>query len=360
MNKSADLNNQIPKYKRNNFNILRFFGAVLVIVGHMYHILGIPSFTLGGQAMSTIGVEIFFLISGYLIMQSYTRDSNVLHYAMRRFFRIIPGLAFLSLLTVFVIGPLITTLSAKEYFCNSGTWIYLKNIALYPIYNLPGVFEHNVYPVAVNGSLWTLPVEASMYILLPITLFIGTKFRHKKLILICATIMLEVLHVFFNGFHPNTRIVIYGTSIIDSLPLPPYFFAGTLFALPEMKKYLNLQLASAILAVSLILQLSYLESDILMLIALSYFVFSFALSQEPFFARCFSKNDYSYGIYLYAFLVQQILASMLKPYRISLNMYLLLSFIGSFLFAFVSWHLIEKPAQNLCKKLCLVCKIKAA
>ena len=351
MNESAALKNQLPGYRQNNFNILRFFGAVLVIIGHMYHILGLPVLSLGGQAISTIGVEVFFLISGYLIMQSYTRDSNVLRYAMRRFFRIIPGLAFLSFLTAFVIGPLITTLDVKTYFLNPGPWIYLRNIALYPIYNLPGVFEHNIYPVAVNGSLWTLPVEVSMYVILPIILFFGSKLKHKEITLIAFFILITVLHIVINGFYPSARVVVYGTSLTDALTLAPYFFMGSLFALPEMKKHLNLQLASVLLALSLVLQLSYVKSDLLMLVALSYFVFSFALSPEPFFAKCFSKNDYSYGIYLYAFMVQQLLASVLRPYKITLNVYLLLSFIGSFLFAFVSWHLVEKPAQDLCKKL---------
>lgn len=342
---------QIPDYKRNNFNILRFFAAILVIVGHMYHLLGLPVLTLGGQAVSTIGVEIFFLISGYLITQSYIRDSNALRYGMRRIFRIIPGLAFLSILTAFVFGPLLTSLDSKAYFSNPNTMLYLKNILLYPVYCLPGVFENNIYPNAVNGSLWTLPVEVSMYIILPVVLYLGTKIGHKRVVLSSAAALVLICHLIVNGYHPNVRIIFYGTSLADALTLAPFFFVGALFSLPEIKKLLNIQLASVLMIGVMVVQVSYINTEILMLIALSYFVFSFALSQKPFFAKCFSKNDYSYGIYLYAFLIQQILTSKLKQYNLTFNTYLILSVVGSFFFAFLSWHLIEKPAQKLGKKI---------
>lgn len=342
---------QISDKKRNNFNILRFFAAILVIVGHMYHILGLQVLTLGGQAVSTIGVEIFFLISGYLIMQSYTRDSNVLRYALRRLFRIIPGLAFLSILTVFVFGLLLTTLDAKAYFSNPGTMLYLKNILLYPIYGLPGVFEHNIYPNAVNGSLWTLPVEVSMYIVLPAVLYLGAKIKHPKAILSTIAAIVLICHIVVNGYHPGIRVVVYGTSLTDALTLAPFFFVGALFNFPEIKKLLNLQLATVLMIGVMTVQVSYIKAEILMLTALSYFVFSFALSPEPFFAKCFSENDYSYGIYLYAFLIQQILVSIFKEYNWTLNMYLILSIAITFVFAFLSWHLVEKPAQNFGKKI---------
>ena len=338
-------------YKNNNFNILRFFAAVLVICGHMYHLLGLPVLMLGGQAVSTIGVEIFFLISGYLIMQSYTRDSNILRYTTRRFFRIIPGLVFLCIITVVVIGPIFTTLDTRTYFSSSSTWGYLRNILLFPVYSLPGVFEHNIYPNAVNGSLWTLVVEIGMYVVLPLALFMGNKLKHQKIVLVCFAVTLALSNSIINGFYPNTRMVIYGTSMADVLTLAPFFFVGVLFSFSEVKKHINLQLALILLGTVFVLQMSYAKTEILMLAALSYFIFSFALAPNPFFGKYFVKNDYSYGMYLYAFLVQQILASLFTQYNITFNIYLMMSIVISFVFAYLSWHLIEKPALDFCKRI---------
>ena len=78
--------------RENNFNIIRFVAAIMVIYGHMYYLIGSNPKCYYGMPVSSIGVKIFFLISGYLIMQSYLRDANILRYAIRRFFRIVPGL----------------------------------------------------------------------------------------------------------------------------------------------------------------------------------------------------------------------------------------------------------------------------
>lgn len=155
----------IADSRNNNFNIIRFVAAMMVVLGHMCHLVAVEVNQLLGQAVSTIGVKIFFLISGYLIAQSFLNDSNIVRYCIRRFFRIIPGLAGVVLFAVFIIGPVFTILPIKDYFSHGTTWAYLKNIGLYIQYFLPGVFEANPYPDAINGSLWTLPVEVILMIL---------------------------------------------------------------------------------------------------------------------------------------------------------------------------------------------------
>ena len=131
--------------------------------------MGVPApLFLGVLPLGPLGVYIFFSISGYLIAQSWDRDSHALRFFIRRGLRIFPALIVVTILTVFVLGPAITTLPIWEYFKSNSTWGYFSNIILYMSYALPGVFEHNTYPNAVNGSLWSLTTEFGMYMLLMI------------------------------------------------------------------------------------------------------------------------------------------------------------------------------------------------
>lgn len=335
--------------RENNFNIIRFVAAIMVIYGHMYYLIGSNPKCYYGMPVSSIGVKIFFLISGYLIMQSYLRDANILRYAIRRFFRIVPGLIGVVLFSILIVGPLFTTLPLRDYFRDPMTKTYLRNILFFINYNLPGVFGNNIYPNAVNGSLWSLPVEVFMYIMLPLTLFVFNKLP-KKPVVFCLAIVAECVNIGRQLFFPELRVVIYGSNIIDALALIPYFFVGMFFSFDELKKYLNLQLATALFVVGMMLDVSGKKGELLLFFVLPYFIFSFAFVEKPLFKKCFSKNDYSYGMYLYGFVIQQILVNKLAYLGLSLNVFMLISTVVTMFFAMLSWHLIEKPCQRLGKK----------
>ena len=154
--------------KENNFHFLRFLAAALVIFSHSYPLSGskfepfawlVQYNTFGGLA-----VNIFFLISGFLITKSWLDNPNIFQFSMKRILRIMPAFIVAIFFSVFVVGPLVTNLSFKEYIVHPFTKLYLMNVFMFPIhYNLPGVFVNNPYPNAVNGSLWSLPVELIMY-----------------------------------------------------------------------------------------------------------------------------------------------------------------------------------------------------
>ena len=208
----------------NNLNIIRFAAALMVIYGHMFPLLGIPSFTVLNTAISSIGVLIFFVISGYLISESYKRDTNALRYTIRRTFRIMPGLIFAILITALVIGPIFTSLPVREYFSNPNFLQYFKNMALNIHYNLPGVFEMNPYANAVNGSLWSLPVEVVMYIVMPIFLFAFSKCKKSNFWMVVITILVCLFNILLQNVWPDFNFVVYGMSFKDAMAIIPYFF----------------------------------------------------------------------------------------------------------------------------------------
>lgn len=337
----------------NNFNVIRMIAAAMVIYGHMAHIMGLPVHTIYGQAVSSIAVKMLFILSGYLIMKSLINDSHFGRYMLRRSFRIFPGLIGVVLFAVFIVGPVATSLSLKEYFLSYGTWVYLRNIVLYPIYSLPGVFGNYTYPNAVNGSLWTLPVEFSLYLVLPALLVVFKKLRIVKWGLFVTTVVC-IVGGYLRLKFPEVRFVFYGSNLPDALAILPYFFAGSFLALPEFKKYFNLQIAVFLMFVTAIFRFSSTKYEILLCVILPYAVLSFALTERPVFSKWFAKSDFTYGLYLYGFVIQQLVHHQLAKLNssvFSLNITFAICFVLTFVCAVISWYLIEKPMQILCKKI---------
>lgn len=350
-NRFFDISDLEISNRHNNFNVIRFFAAVMVIYGHMCSLIGIGQFSVMKQAVSGLGVKIFFVISGYLITKSFLSDSNALRYSIKRFFRIMPGLAVIVVLTTFIFGPILTDLSTKEYFANPETYAYLKNILFHPVYTLPGVFGQNPYPYAVNGSLWSLPVEVFMYLLMPLTIVIFRKFNIEKIGMILGFVVSFLLYIYILKFHNDLVIVVWGNSLVSGLSLVPLFYLGSLFTFKKVRNLLNLQWAVAIMVILLLFDYSWFKSEILLTFALPYLIFSFALQSRPVFAKIFSVNDYSYGLYLYGFLIQQIIVRKFGVLGLPLNYYFIVSLAVTFVFAVLSWHLVEKPCQKFSKNL---------
>lgn len=154
---------------RNNFNLIRLLAAWLVIHGHAWAITGsaggdIVARLTGIKFAGALAVDMFFVISGFLIAASLQRN-GVRDYLLARALRILPALAVCVGLSVLVLGPLLTT--SPDYWRNPVTWDYLwVNASLWSSrYFLPGVFASLPNP-AINGSLWTLPIEARLYLAL--------------------------------------------------------------------------------------------------------------------------------------------------------------------------------------------------
>ena len=155
----------------NNITALRLAAATLVVLSHSYRLAAgtaDPLMTWTAKAtFGSVGVWIFFLLSGFLISASLDRGHGVWAYAEARVLRIVPALALVLIAAAFVLGPLVTTQPLWTYFSGPEVWQYVwRNLLFDTQYLLPGVFEDNPYPATVNGSLWTLRIEVYMYIIL--------------------------------------------------------------------------------------------------------------------------------------------------------------------------------------------------
>src|SRR5215218_4877934 len=155
----------------NNFDLLRLLAAWSVLVSHSFALTGhdepLHQF---GTTLGNVGVLVFFAVSGLLIRRSWEYDPSPRSFWTKRGLRLLPALATVSVLTAFVLGPLVTTLSTAAYLSDPQTWIYPVRVTLlFPFgAGLPGVFEDSIYPGTVNGPLWSLPVEVFAYLVLAV------------------------------------------------------------------------------------------------------------------------------------------------------------------------------------------------
>ncbi|HEX3864068.1 MAG TPA: acyltransferase [Stellaceae bacterium] len=162
--------------RANNFDAIRLFAALSVVFSHSFLIAEgseanepFAALSRNQCVLGLVGVFVFFVISGYLVTESYCRQPAPGRFALRRALRIYPGLVVNGVVCALVIGPLLTALPLYTYFSAAGMRVFLGKILTLDAgpMRLPGVlFSDNAVAPLVNGSLWTLRYEAMMYLMI--------------------------------------------------------------------------------------------------------------------------------------------------------------------------------------------------
>jgi len=351
--------------RNNNLGTLHLLAAFFVIYGHQCVFLGagVPMFF--GSSIHALGVKIIFLISGYLIMKSLSAQEGsvkkiCLEYAVKRIGRLYPELAVCLVVTALVIGPLFTSLGIIDYFVHGRAAVggyVIKNLFLFCTYDLPGMFESNPYPGAVNGSLWTMPVEVFVYVVL-LVFFIGMyKFRISKHVYGIFTCLVSAAFLAKFILCPNARIVFYGTDWMSALNVMPYMFIGGACYLYPIQKYLNVQRAMFLLlaAGGLMFRTDFVREAVCLAL-FPYIVFSLGLADEQRLKLRFLKGEYAYGLYLWGFVVQQCLVQKCYVEHAAVRaedavVMAAISAAIAYVLAGVSYHLVYMPFCKRNKKL---------
>ncbi|MGQ6515547.1 acyltransferase family protein, partial [Serratia sp. IR-2025] len=298
---------------------------------------------LGYVSFGGVAVKTFFLISGLLVTNSLLSNGNVLNYISSRFFRVFPAYAVTVIISAVIIGPWLSNLNIESYFSSHDVWGYIyKTLRLDVQYNLPGVFVDNKLS-AVNGSLWTIPMEVKAYFYLLLIYLTGIIFGPYRKVFI-AIISIAIL---IEPFTPLKGHLIAKSEDPSIYLLYPFFSAGCLLAI--LKNRITTSMLFA-LAMTAIIAFFLSDSDKAKT-ALFYIFASMSLlyaSSLSLIRRLIIKNDISYGVYLWAFPVQQTIASLFvaSPY-----VNILLSVVISSIFAYFSFNLIESPAMRLNKRM---------
>jgi len=330
----------------NNFTLIRFFAATMVLYSHMFTLIGEkfhPYAKHFGLTLGIVGVDIFFFTSGFLVTASLLTRKDIFAFAWARFLRIYPALFFAVIVSI-LIGLYFTTLSMEDFFKHSLVHrFFIHNITLYGgiTYFLPGgVFSENIRH-GVNGSLWTLPWEIKMYMILFILgvfIYIKPKLLNKKtLVIIFSLIVFVFLSLLYvNRFYHFTTNV----SITPALRFLPLFFMGSLLYIIKDKLILSTRFFLFLLFLIIMSAGNAKFYYILHYLFIGYIILYLAYIPKG-KIRNFNKfGDYSYGLYIYAFPIQQSVIA-LNPNISGLNAFYI-SFAITLILSILSWHFLEK------------------
>lgn len=347
----------------NNFHLLRLFAALQVVVTHGVAHLNVPLSPLAQPLHHLLsffpGVPIFFVISGYLVSNSYLRSRSLKSYGLKRILRIYPGLwaAFLIGLTIvgsFGFLPREQWLSADFY-----GWCAAQ-LSFGQFYN-PG-FLRSFGVGVLNGSLWTIPVELGFYAILPF-LFIGRAPVQDRRprgaillgLLLLATALASALTIVLD--HQSLA-----AKILRVTPLPHLylFLLGVVLQCSEafvrdllagrflvwLTGYILLMVGAFSIFGGNVLESSGLGPPLKIVLGLT--IVSFGHTHPTLSDRLIGDRDISYGVYLYHMLFANALIEWGFGNRgLSLLLLLALSVVAGW----ISWIAVESPVLRLKRKL---------
>jgi peptidoglycan/LPS O-acetylase OafA/YrhL len=336
----------VPEESRaNNIGTLRLIGALAVLFGHSFVLTEGVRFhdpvsdltreVAGyGLGLPGLGVAMFFAISGYLVTRSWLRHSSFVAYTEARLLRIYPALILAVALTV-VVGLVLTDVGGMDFLTSKQTVEYATHDStLIDLrYTLPGVFEDNPTN-AVNGSLWTLPVEMRMYIFVAIAGLLGV-LRHRALFNVAAIAI----------------VALYLARPDSPLLADPVHARAAVFFLVGAALWVNRDWApltgagAAGLAVAVALASFTGAYDLAFAIAFAYVILWLGFTDRVRMPNLAAHGDLSYGTYLYAFPVTQVWVQILQP--VSPWVVYVLSLVTVLPLAWMSWHLVEQSALRL-------------
>ena len=323
----------------NNFDALRLVAALMVILGHGQDLEGQIPTILWNFPISRIGLDVFFSISGYLVCDSWLRTPRLAPFLAKRALRIFPALIVCVALTVLVMGPLSTALPLARYFGHHQTWNYLLNALLYLQLHLPGVFTERHLGGAVNGSLWSLFPETLCYLTIPLIWLAPRWNRLPILVGVMAGCGLLGLYIFD---HPELQPdLVYSADPKYVLVQVPFFMAGAVLRLLQIRFPAMFRLDIAVVCTGVMFYLPPVlgtGSVPYEWLTLAYVVIALGRFSTPVLNQAARFGDMSYGLYLYAFPMQQIVLDHGPHWPITR------STLGTLAIAFLSWHLIEAPA----------------
>lgn len=282
-------------------------------------------------------LPMFFALSGFLVCGSLYRSSSLLVFSMNRVLRLVPALSVEILLSALILGPLLTTMPLSSYLSAPEFSSYFLNMIGNIHFTLPGLFASNPIPDTVNRSLWTIPAELECYVALLALSAVGLLRRRIAFTFLLAAIWavftiaafkLDWVRQWQEGVNLPGRLLVFA------------FLAGNaLYAWRE-----RIPLDAKLFALSVLCSaVTLARSDLAVFspLPVAYATIYLGLT-SPKKIPVLMDGDYSYGIYLFAYPIQQSYALLFPSARFWWAN-VLFTVPTSLLYAHISWNCIEKP-----------------
>lgn len=345
------------------FDLVRLSLAVMVLCVHSSLLAPgadkaaplFPGAPIGQWAFDWVPVPAFFALSGFLVAASAER-LKLFDFLANRALRIAPALAVQVALAALVLGPLLTTLPLSAYFADPKLWSYLLNLVGLVHYELPGLFASNPEPLVVNGSIWTVPHELFCYALLAALVAVGA-FRSRRLLAL-AVVGLFAVSIMIAETRAHGAALPYGDRLEylfvtrGAAKLVPMFLLGVV--IHRFRHAIAWSGGVAAFAGGALVCLmsfgapGWAADPVFNAVAgplLAYLVVWAGLN-PAFEVKALKGRDYSYGVYLYGFPLQQAILTAF-PHIASKALFFALSLAAAGATAALSWRFVEKPALRL-------------
>ena len=345
------LTQQTSSHRSNNFDFLRFFFAALVIFSHSFDLLRgsgadpISHFSRGQIDGGSLAVEGFFIISGFLVAQSFLNSRSVFDYFKRRILRIYPGFVAAGIISLAFFGWLGMHFS-PAYWQKVELGSFLLRLPVLKMFWIPQSFFGNYWPY-VNVPIWTIQYEFVCYILIALLGLTGIlRFRAFLLILFFPVWLFYVFQILVRlSLYKGWEFPIGGAP--DNYPyFLSYFFVGTLAFLYRERITYRPGIAALFLIATLIIARFGHYLEVLLPFSLCYLLLFVAFYPSIRLHGWGKQGDFSYGLYLYGWPVQQSLIFLCRSW-ITEWLLFVLSLPVTLLFAIGSWYFIEKRFLRL-------------
>lgn len=331
--------------ERNSFNLVRLGAAVAVVVSHSFALLigegegeplsGATPYTLGQHA-----VNVFFVLSGVMLSRSWSLNPNLGRFALARLLRIYPALAACGLVVVLLLAPLGTHVALGTYFADRDTLLYPVRVLF--AFNRAGLDEvftsGTLKPGSINGPLWTIKYELAAY----------------ALFVIAAAVGLVRRPAFAVAFLLGASLAVIGMDLWEvaqrapTLPPPGRFLMSFALGIAAYTFRAHIPLGvhclAAFLALAVAAHGSIFEKPAYVVLT-GYGALYFGSFVVPRASAWAGSTDLSYGVYLYAWPVQQLL--LFRWPEIGLAAHTAASLAGATALAVLSWRYVERPALAL-------------
>ncbi len=346
------LSSLYDKSRRNSVDFLRYALAAMVVLSHSFRLGGFgaePLSASSGETLGTLAVHCFFVLSGFLIARSYATSESLLRFVWQRALRIFPAYWVCLVVIAVGFGPLLKWLTVQPHAIGGYWWSlpspfgYIANNFFLRV-NQPGidgVLRGTPLPTHLDGALWSLEHEFRCYLAIAALGVLGLFTVRRRLGLAVVMAVFAALYVGLNVPGLLERAALYYNNAI-TIRLALWFSAGTAFYVISDRVPIRWWMFLP----ALVLTVASLATKHQLLVgpfALSYVLFYLALRLP--LTWWDKRGDFSYGLYIYAFPVQQLLATI--AWRKNVCLYFAAAMLGSTSLAVLSWYCIEKPFLRL-------------
>ncbi len=326
----------------SGFGLLRLGLAVAVVAWHTVVVgygVAVQDAVWAGpwRPLPAMILPMFFGLSGFLIAGSLDRSRSVAGFLYLRAIRILPALSVAVVLSAVVVGGALTSLPLADYFGSDGFWRYFRTLAFDIQYNLPGVFPHNPQPNVVNGQLWTVPYEVEGYLALAAAACAGLHRRRGWFLAAVALVQFAFVARWLAG-SPVTDASVPGRVLVLCM------LAGA--ALHMFRDRVPFSHGAALAAAAACLGLLMLPGGGYVIALPASYLTVYVGLLDPRWRWVTQAGDYSYGIFLYGYPVQQA-AVALSPTLAMPAVNFVVTAPVILALAVLSWHALEERALRL-------------